>query len=97
MLVTDVLAVWRLVRLVRRDGITRGLRRGLLDLVADARAPFWTAELIACAWCLSIWIGLFAVAARVLAPRWWPRLARALAISALVGLVSDLVVVPVDE
>lgn len=48
------------------------------------------ADLVTCRWCASVWLALFAVAARRLAPRLWEPLAKALAFSAAAALLAGL-------
>ncbi len=47
------------------------------------------ATLITCEWCTSVWIAFGVLAARRLAPDVWDPIARALALSAVAGLVSN--------
>lgn len=86
-LLVDALATHRLVRLIQRDTLPPLPEiRDHLHLVHGDRA--WI-ELLHCPWCLSVHIAAAVTAARVVAPRWWGRAARVLAVSSLVGLVSE--------
>jgi len=46
--------------------------------------------LITCPWCLSIYFGALAVGARALSRRYWGPVATSLALSALVGTLSEI-------
>lgn len=54
----------------------------------DPNAPK-LAFLVTCPWCAGMWVALGVVAARRLVPRAWAPLARALAFSAVAGLMSE--------
>lgn len=54
----------------------------------DENAPA-LAEFILCPWCVGAWIAAGVVAARVVAPRAWGPVARALATSAVTGLIAS--------
>lgn len=84
-LLADALAAHRLVRLVQRDTITQRWRDGILHN-PDA-GPL--AELLSCPWCLGIHVAAAVTAARLVAPRWWGPVSRALAIASVVGLISE--------
>jgi hypothetical protein len=47
------------------------------------------AFLVTCPWCAGMWVALGVTALRSIAPRLWEPLARALALSAVAGLVSE--------
>jgi hypothetical protein len=86
-LLTDGLATYRLVKLVRDDRITEPAR----EAVMAAQGPPEQSKvsyLLTCPWCLSIWFG----AALTLGRRRWPRatsaLSRTFALSALTGLAT---------
>lgn len=86
--VVDAVAVYRLTRLVTADGITEPLRDAIDDWSREGgRLREKAAELVTCPWCMSMWwsLGLVFIVRR--AP-WWPRMADALAFSAVAGLVS---------
>lgn len=55
----------------------------------DPHAPK-LATLVTCRWCSSVWIGFAVVVARRLAPRAWPPIAEALALSAGAALLAGL-------
>jgi hypothetical protein len=48
------------------------------------------ATLLTCRWCASMWLAFGIVAARQLAPRAWPVVARALALSSAAALLATL-------
>ncbi len=82
-LLVDALACFRLVRLLREDALLDAPRSAL-----TARSVF-ADELLGCAWCTSVWAAVGVVVAHQVAPRAWEPLARALALSAVVGLYED--------
>lgn len=79
--VTDLLAVWRLTRLVVADAVTQPLR--------DAVSTRWPGSkldaLLSCRHCVGVWVALGWVAASP--PR---RLATALAAAAVVSMWEEL-------
>jgi hypothetical protein len=85
-LLVDALAGHRLVRLVQQDTITQHWRDGLLH---NPEATSSLVELLHCPWCLSVHVGAAITAARAIAPRWWGPLGKALAISSVVGLITE--------
>jgi len=87
-LAVDALASYRLTKLVRDDMITEPLREAVHERVGDP-AESKLAYLVNCPWCLSIWFG-----AGLVILRWrWPKVgrgvARALAVSALTGMITQ--------
>lgn len=87
-LALDALATHRIVRLVQRDTLPPVSRaRGAL-LATYPHHPL--VELLVCPWCASVHVAALTQAARVLAPRWWPRIAAALAASTLASLLTEL-------
>ena len=98
-LIDDALATYRLTRLVTTDRVTRSLRDKLLERwgvktvptipfgTRAVRTPF--GELLTCDWCVSIYVGAAVIAARTLAPRAWRPIARALASSAVAGVIGS--------
>lgn len=87
-LVTDGLASYRLVKLVRDDRISQPVRDAVLEHAGPPERSK-TSYLLSCPWCLSFYFGT----ALTLGRRRWPRtteaLARILAISALTGLAAQ--------
>ncbi len=82
-LVEDGLAVYRLTRLVTTDRITQPLR----DAAAERNETL--GYLTSCDYCSSIWIALGVTAVSALVPRAWRPLARALASSAVTGILAS--------
>jgi len=85
----DVLAVYRLTKLVIDDEIFADIR----DRFFDRYPPDSTklGFLASCPWCVSVYLGLMAAVASEFAPRPWRVASRALAASALTGLISEKV------
>lgn len=84
----DVLAAYRLTRLVTRDTLTEAARDKATRKGYHSTPWRYVGELLGCPWCVGFWCCAFVVAARRLAPRTWDPLARALAASTVVGLVA---------
>lgn len=64
--ILTVLAVWRLVVFIRQDALIEGTRTKVLTFLARRHGKLWAdklAYLLDCPWCLSIWLGGFAVVA----------------------------------
>lgn len=87
-LLVDVLALYRLTRLVTRDEILRPARERLLD-VAETRRWARGAYLLECPWCVSPWLAAGVLLARSSAPLPWHLLALVLALSAVAGVLSE--------
>jgi hypothetical protein len=91
-MIPEALATYRLTRLIVRDGILHAPRERVFlwaYRVKDGRAAHpKIAELIGCAWCVSIWAALVVLVLR----RWaWGRaLIRLLALSAAAGFASEV-------
>lgn len=80
--ILQILAVYRLVRLVTTDVI---FARPRVWLMGRWRLlDYW----LGCWWCVSVWAAAGAYAAARLAPAWWAATAAILAVSAAVGLLS---------
>jgi hypothetical protein len=90
-LVTDLAAVYRLVRLLQRDQITEQPRNWFVRHYGAERHGIAWSALADCPWCLSIWVAAGVVLARAGAPRLWGMAARGLAFSAGAGVISELV------
>jgi hypothetical protein len=89
----DALATYRLTVLIKDDKITERPREAVFRRYGqlgddDVRNPSY---LLGCPWCLSIYFGALAVAARRYAPGTWKPLSRALAFSATTGLLAEVV------
>lgn len=84
----DLLAAFRVTRLVTADDITAPLRDAVerrAHRVNSDRA----AEFIVCPWCVGMWVAAGVTIARRRAPRQWGWLARVLATSAVTGLLAE--------
>lgn len=86
-LLVDVLAAHRLVRLAQTDTVPPlpEIRAHLETAHPDAT---WL-ELLYCPWCLSIWVAAAVGLARAVTPGVWRPVARLLAISSAVGLITE--------
>ena len=87
----DVLATYRLTTMVKDDKITEDLRTKVWDRFGqpgddDSNKVSY---LLTCPWCLSIYFGALAVTGGMFWPRAWRPVSKALAFSALTGLISD--------
>lgn len=83
----DALAVYRITRLLQVDSITEPLRAKVLARWGGHKY----AALIDCPWCLSVWIAGGVLLARSVSPRTWDLIARAMAFSAVTGLITETV------
>lgn len=83
-LAVDALAAYRLTRLVVEDRIADRPRDAL-----TTRSVF-ADDLLSCRWCSGVWVSAVVVAARVTCPRVWAPVGRALALSAVAGLLAGL-------
>lgn len=87
-LLVDALAAYRLTRLVVEDEITDQFREAIQRRLAG-RDYDRLIYLLSCYWCSGFWISLAVLWARRATPRRWDPAARALAVSALVGLIHE--------
>lgn len=96
-LIIDALAVFRGYRLISRDTILDGPRSKWTEWVWDrapaaepgrARPVPKLIELLGCPWCLSVYGAVIVVVLRRKFPKTWTPIARALALSAITGLVA---------
>ena len=85
--VIDAIAVHRITRLVVEDEITSDLRGKWFEKYDPQETKL--GYLVSCPWCVSIWAGAFAVAARRVAPEAWSPLAHTLAFSAVAGALHN--------
>ena len=83
-MIVDSLAAFRLTRLAVDDQIL-----GAPRVWVSERSRFMS-DLLGCYWCTGMWVAAGVSLARSVAPRTWGWVARVLAISTVVGLVSDL-------
>lgn len=85
-LVTDVLATYRLTRLVMEDKLTEDLRSLIYGKFPfDSKMTY----LMGCPWCLSIWAGLAIFALRRISPETADIVSGLLAASAVTGVIYD--------
>jgi len=84
LLVLDGLATYRLTQLVTSDTLTQPIR----DLFQRTE---WGAEFVGCAWCVSIWAAGLVVVLQSSIGHVWFYAACVLALSAVTGLLSEVV------
>jgi hypothetical protein len=88
-LAVDALAVFRLTRLLVADAILEEPRaRALVKLETTGHPKL--GYLLGCPWCISPYIAAAAIVARRRAPRGWDPVARALAFSAVAGIIHTV-------
>lgn len=89
-LTVDAGACYRLTRLGASDRLTEPLRR---RIIGDGETRWRRAafDFATCPWCLSIWVAAGVVALTYTLPRYWWYVALVLALSAVAGIVSELV------
>jgi len=83
-LIVDALAVYRLARLIARDGLTKRVRRRMID-----RYEGPLVELVSCPWCLSVYFAAGAVVLTYFVPYAWSFIASGLAMSAVAGFLAE--------
>lgn len=85
--VLDVLATYRVTRLIVEDEITEPVR----DLVWKRFSPEETkiGYLLTCPHCTSVWVAAFVAAARIISPKTTQPAVRALALAGAVSLLND--------
>lgn len=88
-LLVDVLATYRLTRLVVEDVITAPVREKIFEKYPPTEDK-WSYALT-CPWCASVWIGAGVMIARKVAPSAWDPVAKGLAASAATGIISERV------
>ncbi len=90
-LLVDALATHRLTTLVKDDKILEDIREVVFRRYGspDEEDAHKLSYFLTCPWCLSIYFGAFAAAARILWPNGWRPISRALALSTVTGLVSE--------
>lgn len=91
-MIPEALAAYRIARLIQRDRILSTPRDAILvwalKPVRGHAAHPKIAELLGCIWCLSIWTAFVVLVVRVMPGGRW--LIRALALSAIAGLLAEL-------
>lgn len=89
-LVVNILAAYRLLRLVQIDSITRPWREWFWRVTQPRpRLRYWR-PLLACPWCASIWIAGGVLAMNAWGGVFWWLVARMLALAAIVGFLGWL-------
>jgi hypothetical protein len=83
-LITDVLATYRLTKLIMDDKITEDFRSLIFEkFPRDSKLAY----LITCPWCVSVWAGLTIFALRRISPETADLVSGLLAASAVTGVV----------
>lgn len=85
--VVDVLAAFRITRLVVRDTFPPIAK--LRERVVERSPDGYLAELIECPWCAGFWIAVVVAVARYVIPVQWNPVSFVFALSALTGLISE--------
>lgn len=85
----DALAVYRLTRLVQEDSLPPivAMKQRAYERIDDDHPA--NELLDNCPWCLSFWMAILVLILRRTAPSAWRLLSRALAMSAIAGLLSE--------
>lgn len=86
-LAVDALAVHRLTRLLARDSLPPIAHARARIIARWGHSP-WS-ELAVCSWCLSVWVAVPVITARLLVPDWWSLLALLLAYSTVAGVLDS--------
>lgn len=84
----DALAVYRLTRLLQQDSVPPMPRVRAWLLARYGARPM--GALVDCPWCLGVWIAFLAPLGDRVCPRLWGVVSRALAASAVTGLLSQV-------
>jgi Protein of unknown function (DUF1360) len=87
-LLVDGLATYRLQKLVRDDKITEDLRNAVFHKFGEPH-EHKLSYLVTCPWCLSLYAGLGLSFSRMIAPKATNAVARALALSAIAGIMAE--------
>lgn len=84
--ITDIIATYRLTRLVMEDRVTEDLRNLVYEnFPRDSKVSY----LLGCAWCVSIWAGLAIFTLRRVSPQTADIVSGLLAASAVTGVVYN--------
>lgn len=86
-LIVDVVAVYRLTKLVNEDYITEDLRNLVFDKFPPKKSKF--GYLFTCPWCMSIWAAGVIFTLRRISPQTADYLSTILAASAVTGLAAS--------
>jgi hypothetical protein len=87
-LTVDILATYRLVKLVTDDKITEPFREMIFARYGDPTESK-RSYLVTCPWCLGIYFGAGVALGRKISPNVWTIAARALALSTGAGLLAE--------
>lgn len=84
--ITDIIATYRLTRLVMEDRVTEDLRGIIYErFPRDSKVSY----LLGCAWCVSIWAGFAIFTLRRISPETADIVSGLLAASAVTGVVYN--------
>lgn len=92
----DALATFRLTRLIQADAfppivhVKKSMREHLF-IPGSPSVEYFDELAYNCPWCLSFWVAAIVVTARRFVPRLWDPVARALAFSAVSGVITERV------
>lgn len=86
-LVIDALATWRIVRFIQRDSLIEEPREELINRYGHLKIS----ELLTCPWCLSPHAAMLVLLGRRFAPKTTAMIVRALAYSAVTGVLTGVV------
>jgi hypothetical protein len=81
-LILDIVATYRLTKLVMEDKITEDLRDFIYEHFPSSKLSY----LIGCGWCVSIWAAIVIFAIRRFYPQYADTLSSVLAASAVTGV-----------
>jgi hypothetical protein len=88
-LATDALAVKRLTRLVTEDVILEPVRNAIWSRFGGPENGTGLGYFITCPHCTSVWIAAGVQTARIMFPRVWSPISRALALSAVTSILAE--------
>jgi hypothetical protein len=83
----DALAVYRMTKFIIDDELLADLREKITDKYPPDSTKL--GYLVGCPWCVSVYMGTIAVAARAFFPKQWEAASHVLAFSAVTGMVSE--------
>lgn len=86
-LITDIVAVYRLTKLVTDDKLTEDIREAIFSKFPPNSSKL--GYLLSCGWCTSIWAGLIVFGLRRVSPSTADYLSSVLAASAVAGIAYD--------
>lgn len=86
-LVINILAGYRIIRLIQMDSITLPAREWYVRLVRDTWFG-WTEPLLTCPWCLGVWVAGFVIMANAWFGEAWWIVCRILSLSAVIAFMA---------